>query len=204
MDLPNPFASKTPTATITPTKTPTPTITPTPTLGLGSTRIRSKDGMLEVYIPEGSFMMGSTSGDADEKPVHEVMLDAYWIDQTEVTVGMYRACVDAGVCAEPEQISSETRSSYFYNNTYDDYPVIYVTWYDAVDYCSWVGGRLPTEAEWEKAARGDQQIKYPWGNADATDQHANYGNNIGDVDRSRQLPDGCQSLWPPGHGRQCL
>jgi formylglycine-generating enzyme required for sulfatase activity len=190
MDLPNPFATKTPTPTNTPTQTPTPTITPTPTLGIGSTRMRIKDGMLELYIPEGSFMMGSDSGDPDEKPVHQVTLDAYWIDQTEVTVGMYRACVDAGVCAEPEKTSSETHSSYFYSNTYDDYPVIYVTWFDADDYCSWVGGRLPTEAEWEKAARGDKQIKYPWGNATATNQYANYGNNIGDVDQVGSYPMG--------------
>ena len=188
MDLPNPFATKTPTPTNTPT--PTPTFTPTPTLGIGSTRMRIKDGMLEMYIPEGSFLMGSNSGDSDEKPVHLVTLDAYWIDQTEVTVGMYRACVDAGVCAEPEKTSSVTHSSYFYNNTYDDYPVVYVTWYDAIDYCSWVGGRLPTEAEWEKAARGDKQIKYPWGNASATNQHANYGDNLGDVDRVGSYPMG--------------
>ena len=188
LDLPNPFATKTPTPTNTPTSTPT--FTPTPTLGIGSTNLRSKDGMLELYVPAGSFMMGSNDGDSDEVPVHQVTLDSYWIDQTEVTVRMYRTCVDAGVCAEPETTKSETHSSFFYNTAFDNYPVVYVTWYDAVDYCSWVDARLPTEAEWEKAARGDKENTYPWGNAAPTNQHANYDNNLGDVDIVGSYPMG--------------
>jgi len=188
LDLPNPFATKTPTPTNTPT--PTPTFTPTPTLGIGSTNLRVKDGMLELYVPAGSFMMGSTSGDTDEVPVHQVTLDAYWIDQTEVTVRMYRLCVDAGACAEPETTSSETHSSFFYNTAFDNYPVVYVTWYDASDYCFWAGARLPFEAEWEKAARGDKQITYPWGNEAPTNQHANFDNNLGDVDIVGSYPMG--------------
>ncbi|MFC2028788.1 SUMF1/EgtB/PvdO family nonheme iron enzyme [Chloroflexota bacterium] len=184
----NLFATATPTPTNTPT--PTPTFTPTPTLGIGSTNIRVKDGMLELYVPTGSFLMGSESGDSDESPVHQVTLDAFWIDQTEVTVRMYRECVDAGVCPEPQNTSSATHSNFFYNNAFDNYPVIEVTWYNAVDYCAWVGARLPTEAEWEKAARGDQQLKYPWGNTSPTNQHANFGDNLGDVDVVGSYPMG--------------
>ncbi len=74
-------------------------------------------------------------GDDDESPVHNVTLDAFWIDQTEVTNQMYQECMDAGVCSEPVKTSSVTHDSYFYNSNFANYPVIYTTWYDAVDYC---------------------------------------------------------------------
>jgi formylglycine-generating enzyme required for sulfatase activity len=132
MDLPNPFATKTPTPTNTPTQTPTPTITPTPTLGFGSTRMRIKDGMQEVYIPEGSFMMGDEGGSSSEKPVHRVTLDAFWIDQTEVTNAMYEKCVEAGACSPPSSDDSDIGDSYYGNSQYADYPVIYVNWHSIV------------------------------------------------------------------------
>ncbi len=172
--------SSTPTATPTFSPTPTPTLTPIPSLGIGSSLIRDKDGMAMVYVPDGSFTMGSEDGQDDEKPVHTVTLAAYWIDITEVTNGMYASCVLAGVCQAPESKSSSTRSSYYGDPGYADYPVINVNWNQAKAYCRAVGGRLPTEAEWEKAARGTDGRTYPWGEAiDKT--YANYFGGIGDT-----------------------
>ncbi|MFZ5820350.1 MAG: formylglycine-generating enzyme family protein, partial [Chloroflexota bacterium] len=103
------------------------------------------------------FTMGNDSGDSDEKPAHEVDLDSFWIDQTEVTNAMYQLCVQAKKCNPP---SDET---YFGNEQYANYPVVYVSWNDASRYCAWAGRRLPTEAEWEKTARGVDRRVYPWG-----------------------------------------
>src|SRR3990172_723853 len=183
MDLPNPFASATPTFTA------TPTITPTPTLGIGSTNLRTRDGMLELYVPAGSFMMGSESGDSDESPVHQVTLDAYWIDQTLVTNAMYAMCVDAGKCEPPKETKSHTRDSYFGKSQFDNYPVIYISWSNASDYCTWVGGRLPTEAEWEKAARGTDGRTYPWGEGISSNL-ANYNKKIDDTTEVGSYPAG--------------
>ncbi|MFC2028790.1 SUMF1/EgtB/PvdO family nonheme iron enzyme [Chloroflexota bacterium] len=157
---------------------------------LGTTKTRKADGMVEIYIPEGEFSMGSNFGDPDEKPVHKVTLDAFWIDKTEVTNQMYQECVDAGVCNEPTDTSSVTNNNYFFNPNFANYPVIYVTWYDAVDYCEWVGARLPTEAEWEKAARGDDARDYPWGNLTPTRNLANFDNNLGDTSEVGSYPEG--------------
>ena len=99
----------------------------------------------------------------DELPLHSVLLDTFYIDQYEVTNYQYRACVKAGFCEEPSKISSWTQESYFDNPKFDDYPVIYVSWEDALSYCNWRGLRLPTDAEWEKAARGPEGLIYPWG-----------------------------------------
>jgi formylglycine-generating enzyme required for sulfatase activity len=138
------------------------------------------DGMVMVYVPEGEFEMGMNEEDAlveceerntncenklhwtMEEPVHTVYLDAFWIDQTEVTNAMYAKCVTAGVCDLPEEKKSEDRSNYYNNRKYADYPVIYVSWNDAQTYCEWAGACLPTEVEWEKAARGTDGRIYPW------------------------------------------
>jgi formylglycine-generating enzyme required for sulfatase activity len=165
-----------------------------------------------VYVPEGTFTMGDTldqaiaecqkfendcqqSWFADEQPPHSVTLDAYWIDKTDVTNAMYAKCVQAGACQAPSQSGSYTRASYYGYSQYADYPVIYVSWKDVNDYCNWAGVRLPTEAEWEKAARGPDGRIYPWGNADPTCDLANlspYGKSacVGDTTAVDSYPSG--------------
>jgi formylglycine-generating enzyme required for sulfatase activity len=157
-------STTTPSSTITPTNTATTTPTLTPTLGVGSTIVRPSDGMTMLYVPESQFTMGNAEGLYHNQPPHLVYLDAFWIDQTEVTNAMYALCVSADQCDMPHRVDSETRDSYFGISDYADFPVIAVDWEDARDYCAWAGGRLPTEAEWEKAARGSDKRVYPWGN----------------------------------------
>jgi formylglycine-generating enzyme required for sulfatase activity len=152
-----------PTATLAPKPTDTPRPIATPTLGIGSTKISPIDGAAMVYVPAGEFTMGSNDGDNDEKPVHTVYLDAFWIDKYEVTNALYKKCVDAGKCSPPSDSKSYTRSSYYGNSQYDNYPVIYVAWDSANAFCSWANKKLPTEAQWEKAARGIDGRTYPWG-----------------------------------------
>ncbi len=122
----------------------TPTGTPLPN------EITDLKGVPMRLVPAGNFTMGSERYD-NEKPIHEVYLDAYYMDKYEVTNALYKACVDAGVCDPPKNSSSNTRSSYYGNSQYDDYPVIYVDWNMAKTYCEWRGAGLPTEAQWEKA-----------------------------------------------------
>ncbi|MBN2386388.1 MAG: SUMF1/EgtB/PvdO family nonheme iron enzyme [Anaerolineales bacterium] len=166
-------------------------LTPTPILGIGSSRVRPADGMVMVYVPAGAFPMGSREGASDEEPVHTVTLEAYWIDRTEVTNGMYAACVAEGACPPPSSARSNTRSPYYGNPAYADYPVIYVDWNDAQAYCEWTGGRLPSEAEWEKAARGTDGRRYPWGDLSPTAERANYhGSSVGDTQAVGSFPAG--------------
>ena len=135
--------------------------------------------------------MGSSASDStatsDEKPQHTITLDAYWIDQTEVTNAMYAKCVQAGACQPPISTRSHTHDSYYGNAQYANYPVIWVSWDDAQAYCQWTGRRLPSEAEWEKAARGTGALVYPWGNTDPTCVIGNFGlqagNCVGDTSK---------------------
>jgi formylglycine-generating enzyme required for sulfatase activity len=158
-----------PTFTALPTDTPVP-LPPTPTatrvLEAGVTQTASVDGMIQVYIPGGEFQMGSEQMSIRERPIHLVTVAAYWLDQTEVTNAMYAKCVQAGQCSPPVESSSVTRTRYYGVPEFANYPVIYVDWYQAGAYCAWAGRRLPTEAEWERAARGRFTGQdYPWGNA---------------------------------------
>ena len=148
---------------------------PTPTPGVGSTRISPIDGMGMVYVPAGVFIMGSDDGADDEKPARLVSLDAYWIDRFEVTNGMYKQCVDAGGCNPPDYRAANLLVDTanipfvapiirFYDDPrFENFPVSRIMWDDAAAYCNWAGRRLPTEAEWEKAARGTDGRTYPWG-----------------------------------------
>jgi serine/threonine-protein kinase len=166
-----------------PTATPAPaTETPqlTLTLGIGSTIVSEKDGMVMVYVPAGDFTIGSNDGYDSERPEHQIHLDAFWIDQTEVTNFMYAKCVGDNDCTSPSSSSSFTRDFYYGNSEFDDYPVIYVDWNQAKNYCSWAGRELPTEAEWEKAARGTDGRTYPWGEEIDCDK-ANYYLCTGDT-----------------------
>ena len=196
-DTPTPTATATATSTATPTSTPTPTVTPT--LGIGSLRNNLFDDALMVYIPEGEFLMGSESADADdeEAPEHYVLLDAYWIYQNEVTNAQFAEFVAATNYTTQAELAGVSRVKI--EGTFEDafgayweapkgpgstiegmdnYPVIHVSWEDAQAYCAWAGGRLPTEAEWEKAARGEDERTYPWGEAEPDSRLANFDTDM--------------------------
>lgn len=183
---PTATATQTPTATITPSATPT----PEPQVGDVRTVMRGGGAVEQVFVPAGSFMMGSENGADDERPVHKVTLNAFWIDWTEVTNAQYEACVAAGTCQLPAGPSSYTRGSYYGNPAYADYPVIRVSWQDARDFAEWAGGRLPTEAEWEYAARGPNTLIYPWGNEAPSCELLNFKNCIGDTAEVGSYADG--------------
>jgi formylglycine-generating enzyme required for sulfatase activity len=175
-----------PTASVPPTEAATVTASgPLP-------EIRDDTGAEMNLVPAGEFAMGSERGETDEQPVHTVYLDDFYIDRFEVTNKMYQACVDAGQCESPRQIyffAESPSKIYFGNPQYDNYPVIYVDWNLAKAYCEWRGARLPTEAEWEKAARGAQGDTYPWGK-DLDCQKANYQNCVNRTSEVGNYPDG--------------
>ena len=112
-----------------------------------------------VLVPEGLFVMGWDAGDPDEQPPHQVFLSAYYIDQFEVTIGLYRHCVEDDACEEP----AYAPNCNWDKDIDDTHPINCVNRQHALDYCAWAGLRLPTEAEWEKAARGTDGRIYPWG-----------------------------------------
>jgi formylglycine-generating enzyme required for sulfatase activity len=166
------------TATLTlPTETPSPTPIPE--------RVSPKDGMPQEQIPAGTLHMGAFDVNAkvDEKPGHKVMMDSLWMDKLEVTNGMYALCIHAGACSKEHSIFSQRRPDYFINPEYKDYPVVDVSWEEAMTYCTWTGRRLPSEAEWERAARGDDLRTYPWGYEPPSETYANFDNIVHDTSR---------------------
>lgn len=156
-------------------------IPPTPTQA--NYRISEIDGMEMIYIPAGEFTIGWEGTDSTisilpgpypDFLVHKVILEGYWIDKYEVTNGQYQQCVEDGVCRSCNQNNIPPQGTdYFTSQEYAEYPVVNVSWYMARDYCGWADRRLPTEAEWEKAARGTDGRKYPWGNDNYSESYAN-------------------------------
>ena len=153
-----------------------PALAPKPGPGPGETGLSPVDGMIMVYVP------GDRSPvvvDSEQKLVpsdrksFKVYLDSFWISQTQVTNAMYAKCVAAGGC--PPALRKSINPHY-YDSKYSNHPTVYVTWYYAMDYCKWVGGRLPTETEWERAARDGGTRIYPWGNSGPGSKRANVNN----------------------------
>jgi formylglycine-generating enzyme required for sulfatase activity/serine/threonine protein kinase len=152
-----------------------------------------KDGMAVLCIQAGDFVMGASDSDPlaqkSEKPQHKVNLNAYWIDRTEITISMYSNCIKDGACLKPLSLMSYTRKDYFTNTDYADFPVVNVTWNMASAYCNWAGRRLPSEAEWEKAARGTEGMTFPWGESIDCDK-ANYTGCNKDTIKVGSYPEG--------------
>jgi formylglycine-generating enzyme required for sulfatase activity len=165
--------------------------------------VNQKDSMVLVYVPEGEFLMGSDFEDdpyffGAEGPMHTVSVNAFWIYQTEVTNAMYQACVEDHACPKPIRNNSRTISDYYTDPNYANYPVIQVNWVDAVSYCVWAGGRLPTEAEWEKAARGTDGRLFPWGNGGLEPQLASFCGTSCPDDYRENIDDGFPEIAPVG------
>lgn len=228
---PEPTLTTTPLATVPPTSTIPPTEALPTEIPPGSTSVNPIDGLTVVYIPEGSFTMGAIENFSKRlgfcmTPQHQVTLDTYWIDQTEVTVAAFRKFVNAtGYQTDAEKNGNSGWIWSYQKNDWEkfssmgkgpnwkkplggksdatgieNHPVTQISWFDASAYCEWSGGRLPTEAEWERAARGDDDARiYPWGMADVSETLLNFG------ERSFQCPlcdvrqdDGYQYTAPVG------
>ena len=165
------------TETFSPKNTKTPSPRSTSTFAVLAPQIIDPAGVSMVLIPQGPFIMGTDDNepwDLVSRPAATIGLDVFYMDKYEVSNGLYEECVFEKVCNPPSKDRSKTRLSYYGNPAYVDYPVIYVSWNDASTYCSWRGGRLPLESEWEKAARGEKGFTYPWGRESADCHYANF------------------------------
>ena len=145
--------------------------------------ITGKDGAPMVLVPAGEFTMGSDRGDDDEQPIHRAFLDSFYMDKFEVTNGRFAKFVEA-IQSEPPWGFADKETPVVHS----DHPVRWVNWMEATGYCLWAGKRLPTEAEWEKAARGTDGRVYPWGNDQPTAAHAVFG-----------LKEGADTVSPIGN-----
>ena len=185
--------------TPTPTPMPTPTPIPIPTTpadalvppagaAAGKVWTRPADAMAMVFVPAGEFAMGSDLGADDEQPVHAVALDAFWIDETEVTNTQYRWCVESGNCSAPT--TCDFGAAPYEDVTLRNHPAVCVDWEGAQAYCEWAGGRLPTEAEWEYAARGPAASVYPWGDIEPSCMVARYAACDQGTAEVGEMPDG--------------
>ena len=178
-----------PTTESSPTSLPAATIPPTlvPVTLSGpqaGTQMVWLDGSLLDYVPAGDFIMGLGAGNTPQKTVS---LDGYWIYKTDVTNKMYEQCVTTGNCAAPAQ---EIGTPVYSNPDYGDYPIVGVTWDMAANYCKWAQGQLPTEAQWEKAARGSDGGVYPWGKTNAGCDLLNYLGCLGHTNGVNDYPAG--------------
>jgi formylglycine-generating enzyme required for sulfatase activity len=192
----------------------------TPTPGMGSTVVSPKDAMVMVFVPAGEFNMGGEYDDTSSFPVHSVYLDAFWIDQTEVTNGMFAKFIDStGYVTDAEKagFSNELRAAnqqpiweevkgLAWNHPdgensnisgIQDHPVVHVSWNDANAYCTWADRRLPTEAEWEKAASwndlADEKYRFPWGNEFD-------GTLLNFCDKNCPIESAAETSWDDGYG----
>jgi len=134
--------------------------------------VKGKDGAPMIFIPAGPFTMGSNDGLPNERPEHTVTLDAYYIDQYEVTAGRYQQFIESAQRNLPPTWDEEAAQ------TMSNLPAVGMTWTDAAAYCKWASRRLPTEAEWEKAARGTDGRRYPWGHMQPFVDIANYNRGV--------------------------
>ncbi len=151
-------------------------------------RINPTTGQIEIYIRAGEFMAGQQANNVPDGllalPPERVSLPGYWISQTQVTNAQYQACQAAGACVIPV---GPDHNPHYYDPEFAQHPVVFITWFDAQDFCSWAGGRLPTELEWEKAARGVGGADFPWGDSDDVLSFAHVGR---DVEHDTTVPVG--------------
>jgi serine/threonine-protein kinase len=219
-NTPNLPPASTSTPEVVPTSTEIP-LTPTMVYRIGSTQISEKDGMILMFVPAGEFQMGSDAENNDANLLHKVYLDAFWIDQTDVTNAQFEKFVnDSAYKTDAEKGGS----SLVFNvnskklevvkgadwkhpqgvtsnlNGLEKFPVLQMSWNDADAYCKWAGRRLPTEAEWEKAARGTDGRKYPWGNQPPAGNLLNFADKNLPADQSdNSIDDGYMFSSPVGN-----
>ncbi|MEM6454189.1 MAG: SUMF1/EgtB/PvdO family nonheme iron enzyme [Acidobacteriota bacterium] len=170
----------------------------------GEEWINEKDGSVLVYVPGGRYNLGADYIDDDSRPVHTVTLSPYRIGKYPVTNAQYRRFLEATGHREPEYWDSTKYNA-------DQQPVVGVSWHDARAYCAWAGLRLPSEAQWEAAARGKDQRVYPWGSAQPSEQHANFDDIVerptpvgsyplgagpfGTLDQAGNVWEWCADVW---------